>query len=257
MKKILIIMISLMLLFLNTPIAANATSVISEPTIILPLTSQTISFNSNGGLEVADLSVEYNGKVVAPPDPTISGYTFGGWYIDNYTFENLFDFTNTSITENLTLFAKWTINSNTVTFNSQGGSEVTSITAEYNSILTTPATPSQTGYTFDGWYKEAECINAWNFTIDKITENTILYAKWSLSITGVPTGITAVTTGYNSINISWNKITGASGYELYRATSSIGTYALISGPIKTIYNNIGLITNTTYYYKVRAYIYCR
>jgi lipoprotein-anchoring transpeptidase ErfK/SrfK len=71
--------------------------------------------------------------------------------------------------------------------------------------------------------------------------------------TGIPTGVTAANSGYNSINISWSIVTGASGYEIYRSTSNMGTYTIISGPVATKYNNTGLITNTTYYYKVRAY----
>ena len=92
MKKFLIIMVSLMLLFSNIPIIASATSEISEPTITLPQTGDTtvlndtspinsiVSFNSNGGSEVANLLVEYNGQAIAPTDPTKTGYTFGGWY---------------------------------------------------------------------------------------------------------------------------------------------------------------------------------
>ena len=47
-----------------------------------------------------------------------------------------------------------------------------------------PPKPEKEGYKFEGWYREAECINKWNFEIDTITftENqpvTKLYAKWS------------------------------------------------------------------------------
>ena len=140
-----------------------------------------VIFNSNGGSEVAGLPVEYNEKAVAPSEPTKTGYTFGGWYKDNTTFANLFDFTNTSIIENIELFAKWTINNYTVTFNSQGGSAISNKSANYNSLITAPAAPTKTGYTFSGWYKEADCLNAWNFIIDKITTDKILYAKWTIN----------------------------------------------------------------------------
>ncbi len=137
-----------------------------------------VSFNSNGGSAVAAISVKYNGKVVAPTVPTNTGYAFGGWYKDNTTFANLFDFTNTQITENLTLFAKWTKNGHAVTFNSQGGSEVISSVADYNGLITAPAAPTKTGYAFSGWYKEAECVNAWDFSTDKVNSDIKLYVKW-------------------------------------------------------------------------------
>ena len=140
-----------------------------------------------------------------------------------------------------------------VSFNSQGGSAVTSKTANYNSTITAPAAPTKTGYTFGGWYKEAGCLNAWNFTTNKVTANTTLYAKWTIAAPGIPTSLKAVSSSYNSINTSWGGVTGASGYEVYRATSSKGSYSLISRTAAKSYNNTGLTTNSNYYYKVRAY----
>ena len=140
-----------------------------------------------------------------------------------------------------------------VIFNTQGGSAVTSKTADYNSVITAPVAPTKTGYTFGGWYKEAVCINAWNFTTNKVTANTTLYAKWTVVATGILTNLKAVSSSYNSINISWSGVTGVSGYQIYRATSSTGTYTLISTTTAIRYNNTGLTTNRIYYYKVRAY----
>jgi uncharacterized repeat protein (TIGR02543 family) len=48
-----------------------------------------------------------------------------------------------------------------------------------DSLVAKPDTnPTISGYVFKGWYKEAACINAWNFETDKVSENTYLYAKW-------------------------------------------------------------------------------
>jgi uncharacterized protein YjdB len=68
-----------------------------------------------------------------------------------------------------------------------------------------------------------------------------------------PTSVKAASSSYNSINVSWGGVTGASGYEVYRATSSTGTYTLVSRTTAKSYNNTGLTTGKTYYYKVRAY----
>ncbi|WP_435791598.1 cell wall-binding repeat-containing protein [Clostridium sp.] len=68
-----------------------------------------VSFNSNGGSNIKNLSTEYNEKVVTPLDPVKTSFIFGGWYKDNTTFENKFDFENTDITEDITLFAKWIV----------------------------------------------------------------------------------------------------------------------------------------------------
>ena len=52
---------------------------------------------------------------------------------------------------NLTLTAIWTINTYTITFDTDGGSAVTAITQDYNTSITAPEDPTKTGYTFDGW----------------------------------------------------------------------------------------------------------
>ena len=49
----------------------------------------------------------------------------------------------------------------------------------YGSTITAPAAPTATGYTFGGWYKETGCTNAWNFSTDTVTADTVLYAKWT------------------------------------------------------------------------------
>ncbi|MFD3447112.1 leucine-rich repeat protein [Microbacteriaceae bacterium 4G12] len=140
----------------------------------------------------------------------------------------------------------------TVTFNSDG-SVLGSVQADNDTLITAPIQPIKAGYTFGGWYKELTCITPWNFTADKVSSNITLYAKW-ISNPVAPINIKSVSTGYNSINTSWNAVTGASGYEVWRATSSTGTYSLVNTTTGTSYNNTGLATGTTYYYKVRAYV---
>lgn len=144
------------------------------------------------------------------------------------------------------------INEYTVSFNSQGGSTVESKIADYNTLITAPTSPTKVGYTFGGWYKDSVCITEWNFEVDKVTEDTTLYAKWSVIAPNIPQGLVAKSLG-NSINLNWSSVTGASGYEIYRATSSTGTYTLLTSTTGLSYTNTGLTTNNTYYYKIRAY----
>ena len=70
------------------------------------------------------------------------------------------------------------INNYTVSFNSQGGSSVSTKNAANNSLIIAPGIPTKVGYTFGGWYKEGTCINVWNFITDNVTSDAILYAKW-------------------------------------------------------------------------------
>jgi len=69
-----------------------------------------------------------------------------------------------------------------VTFDSQGGSTISSQSITPNDAAAKPADPTRTNYVFGGWYKEAECTtNAWNFDTDVVNTNTTLYAKWTLN----------------------------------------------------------------------------
>ena len=105
----------------------------------------TITFDTDGGSEIAPITQDYNSAVTAPADPTKTGYTFAGW--DK-------EIPATIPAEDITIKALWTINQYTITFDTDGGSEIAPITQDYNSAVNAPADPTKTGYTFAGWDKE-------------------------------------------------------------------------------------------------------
>lgn len=69
----------------------------------------------------------------------------------------------------------------------------------------------------------------------------------------VPTPLKAVSGGYNSAKLSWEGVSGASGYQIYKAVSKTGTYKIIKDTTSKSFSNTSLTTGKTYYYKVRAY----
>lgn len=92
----------------------------------------------------------------------------------------------------------------------------------------------------------------------KYSGTTKVYSKYSTAVSAkpipaTPTNSKAVSGGYNSTKLSWNSVTGASGYQVYRATSSTGTYSYIKATTYISYTNTSLTTGKTYYYKIRAY----
>ncbi len=104
----------------------------------------TITFDTDGGSEVAPITQDYGTAITTPADPTREGYTFTGW--------------DTAIpatmpAHNMTITAQWTVNQYTITFDTDGGSEVAPITQDYGSAITAPAAPTREGYTFTGWDK--------------------------------------------------------------------------------------------------------
>ena len=165
------------------------------------INSYTVSFNSNGGTSVSSQSVVYNTTATVPTSPTRTGYTFGGWYTTS-SFTTEYDF-NTPITGNKTLYAKWNINSYTVTFNSNGGTAIATKTVNYNSTVTKPSNPTKTGYRFEGWYTDTSFTTAYNFS-SLITGNITLYAKWTIKtytvsfVTNCGTTIASQTVTYGS-----------------------------------------------------------
>ena len=221
--------------------------------ILTSVVNYRVTFNSQGGKAVSSKIVSYNDTITTPAMPTKIGYTFAGWY-KQATCLNQWNFANNSVTANTILYAKWGVNKYTVSFNSQGGKVVSNKIANYNSAITNPATPTKTNYTFGGWYKQATCVTAWNFKTNKVTNNTTLYAKWTVAVSiGAPSGLKVLLYSYNSIAIKFNAVAGASGYEVFRATSSNGTYSLLSRLTNTNYTNYGITTGRTYYYKIRSY----
>ena len=117
----------------------------------------TITFDTNGGSEIAPITQDYGTEITAPDNPTRKGYTFKGW--DK-------EIPETMPAENITVTAQWEINRYTITFDTAGGSEIAPITQDYGTNITAPADPTRKGYTFKGWDKEIpETMPAENITV--------------------------------------------------------------------------------------------
>ncbi|PEJ60841.1 hypothetical protein CN692_01770 [Bacillus sp. AFS002410] len=140
----------------------------------------SVTFDKNDS-DVSDNNVVLGSSygVKFPVAPTRTGYTFAGWAtMSNATVANFTE--TTALTAPITVYAVWTTNNYTVTFDSNGGSAVSIITTDYNSI-TAPTAPTRQGYTFVGWYKDAEGKTPWNFATDKVSNDMVLYAKWNVN----------------------------------------------------------------------------
>ena len=146
----------------------------------------TITFDTNGGSEIAPITQDYGTEITAPDKPTRKGYTFKGW--DK-------EIPETMPAENITVKAQWEINQYTITFDTNGGSEIAPITQDYGTEITAPDNPTRKGYTFKGWDKEIpETMPAENITIT---------ARWK--DTEKPTG--EIIIGTNKWNKFLNELT--------------------------------------------------
>lgn len=124
--------------------------------------SYTITFDTNGGSAVAPITQNYGTTIIAPENPTKTGYTFKKWDTE---------IPATMPAENITITAEWTVNQYTITFNTNGGSEIASITQDYGTAIVAPANPTKSGYTFTGWDKTIPSTMP--------AENMTITAQWT------------------------------------------------------------------------------
>ena len=202
----------------------------------------TITFDTAGGSEIAPITQDYGTAITAPADPTREGYTFTGW--------------DTAIpatmpAHNMTITAQWTVNQYTITFDTDGGSEVAPITQDYGSAITAPAAPTREGYTFTGWDKTIPAtMPAGDMTITAqwtVNQYTITYDLDGGTAEGNPDTYTVETdaftlknptrpgytfTGWSGIgltgedNLTVTIPKGSTGNRSYTAHWSLNTYSI-------------------------------
>ena len=134
----------------------------------------TVTFIDYNGVVLKE-STEYDygtlvADIVKPTEPTRAWYTFAGW-------SGLPE--STMPAENIIVTATYTINSYTVTFDTDWGSDVATETVNYNTAISRPGDPKKEGYTFSKWQKvEGETLSDYDFTT-LVTDNITLKAIWT------------------------------------------------------------------------------
>ena len=108
-------------------------------------TPVTVTYKDGSGEYAKQIVQAGETAITAPADPTREGYTFISW--DKAI-------PATMPAENMTLTAQWRINQYTITFDTDGGSDIAPITQGYGTAITAPAAPTKPGYTFAGWDTE-------------------------------------------------------------------------------------------------------
>jgi uncharacterized repeat protein (TIGR02543 family) len=168
------------------------------------LNDYTLTFETNGGNSIEPIT----GKFGIPLDyeTTKEGHTFDRWY-RNEDLSRSFGSLTHMPAENLTLYAKWNVNQYTITFVTNGGTSIPSISLAYGTSMSIIQTPTKSSYEFEGWYLDEGLTNEFVWTTMP-AENLTLYAKWvNLTFISVSAGSShslAVTTqgrvyawGYN------------------------------------------------------------
>ena len=147
---------------------------VTELTVQWTAPTYTVTLHANGGTinngNVTEYTYGVGATLPTADDMTYTGHTFKGWYAN----ENLTGSPVTAIggtgTGNKEYWAKWEINQYTITFDTNGGSEIAPITQDYGTAITAPADPTREGYTFMGWDREIPKTMP--------AENITLKARW-------------------------------------------------------------------------------
>ncbi|HTO99874.1 MAG TPA: InlB B-repeat-containing protein, partial [Anaerolineales bacterium] len=147
-----------------------------------PIASHSVTFNANGG--TGSMPVQWS-NVQTPlilNTFTLTGYTFSGWNTAaNGSGTAYTDGQSYSFAADLILYARWTANTYTVTFDPRGGTPTPATKiVTFGSAYGTLPTVSQTGYSFDGWYtapSAGSLVSA--ATVVNTAADHTLYAHWT------------------------------------------------------------------------------
>jgi uncharacterized repeat protein (TIGR02543 family) len=219
---------------------------VNAPNVDIPLsgtgaTTYNITYNGNGnssGMVPSDASNYLAGDtvtVLGSGTLTKTGYTFAGWNsAANGSGTNYAAAATFAIPDNATLYAQWTINSYTVTFDSNAGSGTMSVQSANYDVATALTTNSftRTGYAFVGWNTLANGTGTsyGNGAAYPFTSSTTLYAKWTaITYTVTPTAGTgssmtpATAQTVNSGAATSFTIAPAAGYSVLSVSGCNGT----------------------------------
>src|SRR5487761_2042914 len=229
--------------------ASGGTALTSPYTVTGPVTlyaqwnvnaTAIISFNSEGGSPVGSMSGLVGTTVTLPAAPTLPGYFFRGWFTSAKGGKALTS--PYTLTGSTTLYAHWTANAiAVVTFNSEGGSAVGSMSGLVGTFITLPAAPTRAGYTFRGWFLVPSGGTALTSPYS-LTGSVTLYAHWTAAPPPPPTDA-------YSYNAAGGSPTPPSGSGLDGTAIILGAAPTRAGYTFTGWND-GIATysaGTTYY----------
>ena len=118
--------------------------------------------------------------LIPETNPTKAGHTFINWYLDE-TFETVLP-NNFVVTEDLTIYARFDINSYEISFSTLPAEAISAVSFEFGEVIVLPEDPEVEGYQFEGWYVNSSLTAP--FTLETMPdENFTLYAKFLALVT--------------------------------------------------------------------------
>lgn len=199
----------------------------------------TVTLDSVGGSQMSPVEMQYNSMYGDLPEPTREGHTFAGWCFEDETpvkYEMI-----AKATADHTLYATWTVNQYTISFNTDGGSAVDAITADYGTNVAAPAAPTRAGHAFLGWDSMPAKVPAADTVVRAVwaKEATVAAGEARVVLRGggtfiVPSAAENVTAELDhGVTV---KLVGASGVTNEPITARVAKVANTSGVDGTAYD---------------------
>ena len=218
----------------------------------------TISFDTQGGSEIAPITIRSGESLTLPKAPTKDGYVFDGWYLDSNCIEEYED--SYVVSKNITLYAKWRElvagEEFNVIFNLNYGTDNIVEKTTENRLIT--YIPVRQGYRFNGWYYSDGYVEDIGYILTEkydttipVTQNgLVLYAEWVDSSTD-SRQLASPTISVNGTVLSWDAVKNAEKYELkfYLGKNLVKTYSTTQTSVNI--DSIGIDAGT-YTLKARS-----
>ena len=157
------------------------TSWVEPPAIV----NYTVTLNANGGTSpIASMTIASNSKYNGLPVASREGYSFDGWYTSASGGTKVTDGTSLVSASNHTLYAHWSANTYSISFENNDGTGITSsVNIKFGNYYGELPNPERIGYTFAGWYTdiaggtEIKASNKFDYA-----DNQTLYAHWKANV---------------------------------------------------------------------------
>jgi uncharacterized repeat protein (TIGR02543 family) len=224
----------------------------------------TITFNANGATGTAPSPRKVAGgtaiSMPAEGELIMSNTVFTGWNISrtgagtSYPPESPY-----TVTEDQTFYAQWTDPAGiyTVTYSANGASGAPPSPQKVKQggsiSVAGKGSLANGNKTFDGWNTQADGQGAGYLAEATlvVTADTTLYAQWANDLSA-PTGLNVTGQTSNSITLSWQQVSGATGYKVYKGSSSNAVNEFVADTAAAPYTVTGLEPNTGYYFALRG-----
>ena len=145
----------------------------------------SVVFNVNNGDPLSDPSIiaTYDSSYGSLPEPTRTGYGFGGWFTEEEGGEEIRSEVTVKITSEQTLYAHWTAKTYVVSFDVNGGNTLNELTKQvtYDALYGELPEASREGHTFIGWTEETTANEVNSTDIVKVPNDHTLHAIWAVN----------------------------------------------------------------------------